>query len=192
MRSASSAPTLPGKRQSSRARAAPTMRGRSQGSGHVAGNADPEERRVEVHATSGVAEVAGSRPADPGPCAGAVDGGHGNLGQLVEHRGDLEVLGCERLVGRPRAVMAEVGAWAEAFAGARQHHHTGVVHRGQLREDFVELADHLIGNAVEALGPVEGQASNAVANRKRDGLEVIAAWISSLRVLPVLAARESS
>ena len=76
--------------------------------GHIAGDADTEESRVEVHALGGVAEIAGGSPAEPGARTGTIHGGPGQLRQLVGHHPPPQQFTAGRCFACAGAVLLEV------------------------------------------------------------------------------------
>lgn len=144
--------------------------GQQPGPGHVAGDADAEEGGVEHRPLAGVAQVAGARPAESGSRAGAVDRGDGHPRHFVQQARDVEVLRPVRLLPFVAGVRLEVGARAEGASRSGKEDGAHVPVGCDFVQRLVELAHHPVGDAVQALGPVEGDGREGTVHFVEDGL----------------------
>ena len=128
----------------------------------VGDQADGRKALDEFGRLGGDDDVAGQRDIRAGAGGDAVDPRDHRLGQAGQRPDQRVPVALDRLaeidcLARRDGAVVEVLPGAKAAAGAGQDHHPRIA---ELAERVAQLAVHLRGEAVEPVGPVEGDAGD--------------------------------
>src|SRR4051794_19692849 len=124
------------------------------------------EDRAEAGEVGCDHEVAPEREAEPRAGRHAVhlcDGGLADVAQRGRAASDASHVAEASTRAAGHAGVDEIGAGAEALAGAGDDEHAVVAVGGDIDEDIAQVAPHLAGDGVELVGTVERERHHAVA-----------------------------
>ena len=144
------------------------------GAAEIAREADLGERRRDLRALGGDAEVAGERDGEAGAGSGTRNGRDGDLRHVVQPARDFHALaqavggffGRAAVVGAAfcRGKPLHVSACAERTAGARNDNGADRAVSRKARQRLKQAVEHGVGEGVARLGAVQREDGDAVLN----------------------------